>query len=85
MITTNKVVERRRETRYGTQAQGTYRGSGYCEDQRDVQNLIKEWRLWGFRIWTRTVDTEIVPNYAIAQAACLGYTDWKSEFAEYIT
>ena len=85
MITTDIIVERERQTKYGTQAQGTFKGSGYCEDQQDVQNLIKEWRLFGMKIWSKRIAFEIVPDFVIAQAACLGSTDWKSKFAEYIT
>jgi hypothetical protein len=84
MITSKLVVERERQTKYGSVAQGTFKGSGYCEDQQDVQNLIKEWRLFGVRIWSIRLDYEIVPDYAIAQAACLGFTDWKSKFYEFI-
>lgn len=85
MITTNITVYRRKGTLYGSYAQGTYKGSGYCEDHFDRQYLVKEWRLFGFRIFKWTLDTEDVPVYASAQKACLGYTDWRSEFAEYIT
>lgn len=84
MITSKLVVVRERQTKYGSSEQGTFKGSGYCEDQQDVQNLIKEWRLFGIKIWSMRIDYEIVPDYAIAQAACLGFTDWKSKFREYI-
>lgn len=84
MITTDMTVIRRRGTVYGDYSRGTYRGSGYCEEQIDRQYLIKEWRLFGIKVFKRTLDTEDVPVHAIAQVACFGSTDWKSKFAEYI-
>ena len=81
---TRIVVKRRQYTVYGTRNQGTNRGSGYCEDHLDQQFLIKEWRLFGIRIWSRELDYEDVPVYASAQAATMGFTDWKSRFAEFI-
>lgn len=85
MLTTSIVVRRIKGTLYGTIAQGTFKGSGYCEDHYDRQYLIKEWRLFGFRVWKRTLDSEDVPVYASVSLACVGYTEWRSKFQEYIT
>jgi hypothetical protein len=84
MLTTDTVVIRKQWTVYGTASMDTHRGSGYCEDHFDQQYLTKEWRLFGVRIWSRVLDYEDVPVYASAQAATMGYTNWKSEFMEYI-
>jgi len=85
ILTTNIVVKRKRWTVYGRYPHGAYAGSGYCEDHIDRQYLIKEWRLFGLRVFKWTLDHEDVPVFASAQKALFGYTDWKSKFAEYIT
>ena len=84
MITTNITVNRIRYTVYGSYTRGTYKGSGYCEDHVDRQYLVKEWRLFGFCIFKWRLDHEDIPVWASVQKATMGYTEWESEFAEYI-
>lgn len=48
------------------------------------QELVKEWRLFGFKIWTAVVDSEDLPSWAIIQLGALGYTHWQSKFKDYI-
>lgn len=60
------------------------RGSGYCSDQGTTQYLIKEFRIFGVKIWGRTIDKEHIPMFAIIDNAVLGYTSWKSKFKQYI-
>lgn len=48
------------------------------------QVLVRETRLFGVRIWSREIDREEVPSWASIQRATLGYTDWRSRFAQYI-
>lgn len=50
----------------------------------DTQELQRRYFLWGFCIWTRTLDIEVIPPWAVIQISCLGYTDWVSRFASYI-
>lgn len=63
---------------------GTGPRSGYCEDQGTKQQLVKRWRLFGRVIWTRVLDEEDVPMFAVIERGCLGSTNWRSKFAEYI-
>lgn len=44
------------------------------------QLLLREWRLWGVRVWSRELDREDVPVWASIQLACLGSSDWRSKF-----
>lgn len=81
MITSSKVVKRKISIVTGLRDEGSYVNNGRnCFDQ---QFLIREWRLFGIRIWFRTLDSEVVPVFASAQKACFGSTDWKSKFCEY--
>jgi hypothetical protein len=48
------------------------------------QQLLKEWRVFGVKVWTKEIDREDVPGWAEIQLATLGYTEWRSKFAEYI-
>ena len=84
MLTIDTVVRRVKYAVYGTYAQGTFAGSGYCEDHVDKQYLRKEWRLFGFRVWVKTLDVEDVPVWASVQLATQGSTEWRSKFKEYI-
>lgn len=60
------------------------RGSGYCVDQGQRQELVKEYRLFGLVIWTKILDTEEIPMYAQIELGVFGRTDWKSKFSAYI-
>jgi hypothetical protein len=83
MIFTSKiVVTRKKWTAYGSLASGTFKGSGYCEEHYDRQYLIKEWRFYGFRVWSRILDYEDVPAFASIQLSTVGYTEWESKFAK---
>lgn len=81
MITTTIKVERRSRTRYSRRFP---RGSGYCEEQGEEQALVKRWKWRGITIWRRVLDREAVPNWASIQMGALGFTTWRSKFAEYI-
>lgn len=48
------------------------------------QDLVRETRLFGIRIWSRVVDTEDVPSWHSIMLATLGYGGWASRFAEHI-
>ena len=48
------------------------------------QELCRNTLFCGVRIWIRVLDTEEVPIWATIQAACLGSTEWRSKFADYI-
>lgn len=80
-VTTNFIVNSRMLTHYDRQRP---RGSGYCKDQRKTQSLIKQWLIRGRVIWKRVVDTEEVPMWAVIESGALGYTEWKSKFAEHM-
>jgi hypothetical protein len=83
-LTVDTVVRRRVWTVYGAYGTDTMQGSGYCDDHFDRQYLTKEWRLFGILIWSWVLDYEDVPVYASVQRATMGYTNWKSEFKDYI-
>ena len=64
-------------------------GSGYCEDQYRVQQLIRKiprkflfWKYWKEEI----MDEEIVPSYVWIGLGTLGFdsSNWKSKFSKYI-
>jgi hypothetical protein len=84
-LTVDTVVIRKKWTVYGPAYSGTHRGSGYCEDHFDRQYLTKQWKLFGICVWSCVLDYEDVPVYASVQVATMGFTDWKSEFKDYIT
>lgn len=48
------------------------------------QELVREYRVMGLKVWSSVVDTESVPAWAEIQKATLGYTEWKSKFAAHI-
>ena len=48
------------------------------------QNLVKQYTVFGLVIYSQIIDTEEVPSYARIAHNCLGSTDWKSKFAQYI-
>lgn len=81
MISTHISVERYTWTQYSRDCP---RGSGYCEDQGQYQLLVKRWKFKGFTIWKKVLDREEVPSHVWISAGALGYTDWRSKFAEYI-
>lgn len=81
MITVTYRVDRVRRAFFDVNAP---RGSGYCADWTDTQHLMRELRVLGVRVWSWEVDREEVPAWASAQSACLGFTDWRSKFAEHI-
>lgn len=55
---------------------------GWPFGQRQV--LWKRYRLLGIRIWQKRLGSERIPHWAVIQMASLGFTDWKSSFADYI-
>jgi hypothetical protein len=66
-----------------------YPGSGYCEDQQRVQQLVR--RTWHrFLWWTystdEVIDEEIVPSHVWIGLGALGFdsSNWRSKFAQYI-
>jgi hypothetical protein len=48
------------------------------------QILLKEWSIFGLKVWSSEIDREDVPSWVYIQQATLGSTDWKSKFSEYI-
>lgn len=50
----------------------------------DTQELQRRYFLWGICIWSRTLDVESIPPWAVIQLETLGYTDWVSRFSDYI-
>lgn len=78
------VEVRRRDWVVHDCRRGTGPSSGYCEDQGTKQQLVKRWRLFGRVIWTRVLDEEDVPMFAVIEIGCLGSTNWRSKFAKYI-
>ncbi len=48
------------------------------------QVLLREWRLFGIKVWTTEVDREEYPSWADIAKSTLGHTEWTSRFAEYI-
>lgn len=48
------------------------------------QQLLKEWRVFGVKVWTTEIDREDVPEWAAIQSGCLGSTEWVSKFSEHI-
>jgi hypothetical protein len=61
-------------------------GSGYCEDQKLVQRLIRRtpriflwWRYWSEEV----IDEEEVPSHAWISEGALGWSDWVSKFAPF--
>lgn len=44
------------------------------------QDLCREWLLFGFRVWSVVLDSEVVPSWSNICSATLGYTEWKSKF-----
>ena len=68
--------------RYGT----TYSrdcppGSGYCHEHWDKQYLVRDYTLFGIRIWRTTLDQEDVPLFVQIQLSTVGSTDWESKFS----
>ncbi len=49
-----------------------------------IQCLIKEWRVFGVKVWSREIDRETVPGWVEIQVATLGSTEWRSKFAAYM-
>ncbi len=78
------VAVRRRDWVVYNWRKGTGKYSGYCEDKGTKQQLVKQWRLFGRVIWTRVLDEEDVPTFAVIECSCLGSTNWRSKFAEYM-
>ena len=81
VLTTEFKVQRVNWTRYDRLHP---RGSGYCSDQGTTQFLVKVWRLFGVKVWSRTVVTEEVPLSVVIEGATLGGTSWRSKFREYM-
>lgn len=81
VLTTEFKVQRVNWTRYDRLHP---RGSGYCSDQGTTQFLVKVWRLFGIKIWSRVIDKEEVPLTVVIEVATLGGTSWKSKFREYM-
>jgi|JI9StandDraft_2_1071091.scaffolds.fasta_scaffold303453_1 hypothetical protein len=50
-----------------------------------IQKLLKEWRLFGIKVWTAVLDEETVPAWAEIEIGALGSTEWRSKFAEFIS
>ena len=48
------------------------------------QVLLRDTHIFGIRIWSREIDREDIPSWASIQRACLGWTEWRSRFADYI-
>lgn len=66
-----------------------YKGSGYCEEQQMVQQLVRRtWHRFLFWIYSsdKVIDEEIVPSHVWIGLGALGYdsSHWRSKFAEYI-
>jgi len=57
---------------------------GYLEDQGSYQLLVKRWKLGRFTVWKRVLDREEIPMHALIEAGALGFTTWRSKFAEFI-
>lgn len=53
-------------------------GSGYVAEQGTYLARVREWRLFGVRVWRRELDREEVPLWAVAQHGATGWTDWRS-------
>lgn len=47
------------------------------------QDLVREYRVAGVKIWSTVLDTESVPSWAEIQLATLGYTSWTSKFSPF--
>jgi hypothetical protein len=47
------------------------------------QLLTKQYKVFGFIIYSQIIDREEVPSYARIAHNTLGSTDWKSKFAQY--
>ena len=56
----------------------------YCHIFGGYLILYREWRLFGFKVWSTEVDREEYPSWADIQRCALGYTGWVSKFAEHI-
>lgn len=48
------------------------------------QQLLRDWFVFGKKVWTTEIDREDVPAWAEIQAACFGWTEWKSKFSEHM-
>jgi hypothetical protein len=53
-------------------------------DFSGVQRLERHTFLLGVLVRVEVLDTEKVPAWAAIQSGALGYTDWRSRFAEHI-
>lgn len=54
---------------------------GNSSDFRRTQILRKVWILFGFVIFWKEVDREEVPQFAVIEAGCFGFTNWKSKWS----
>lgn len=54
-----------------------------CEE-RTEQELTKTVRVMGIPVFRRVLDCEVVPEFALIEAGCLGGTTWRSRFADTI-
>lgn len=70
MLTHKDVVQR--YSRRGQWPHGSY------------QELQRRFYLGRFCVWTRVLDREDIPAWAVIQVGTLGSTDWRSKFAAYL-
>jgi hypothetical protein len=63
------------------------RVEGYLDLFDDYENILSlRYYLFGrFCIWSKTVFTEDVPEFAVIQQATLGHTSWRSKRPALIT
>ena len=60
------------------------RAWGNKQDFKVTQELTRVYYLWGIRIWTKVLDKEEVPQYAVISNACFGdLSGWYSKFAPF--
>ena len=76
-ITVHHFLERMEWRTYSRQSP---KGSGYCRDQGQYVRLVKQWKLFGWVIWTKEIAREEVPSYVWIQEACYGFCipEWKT-------
>ncbi len=72
MITTTIRIERHNWRIRGREPRG------YVKDQGSTQHLVKRWHWRGLVVWTRILDSEEIPMWALCQLGAFGDTDWES-------
>lgn len=54
-----------------------------CGNKFESVQVLERVTFWrGITIWVAEVDREVVPTWASIQRGALGYTDWRSKFAD---